>query len=89
MNIENTIIINYNSHLSPSKSFNARKDPLRRNLPRIQSIQHDCVSRVRERGAEFHQRRETIPIFVKGMPVPFTVDEIGTVEKEKRKRGLL
>ena len=88
MNIENTIIINYNSHL-PSYHSTRRKILLSRNLPRIQSIQHDCVSRVRERGAEFHQRRETIPIFVKGMPVPFTVDEIGTVEKEKRKRGLL
>lgn len=33
----------------------------------LNTTQHDCVSRVRERRAEFHQRRETIPIFVKGM----------------------
>lgn len=28
MNIENTIIINYNSRLSPFLSFNTKKDPL-------------------------------------------------------------
>lgn len=49
-----------------------RKILLSRSIHAAHLVDRARRSRVREGRAEFHQRRETIPIFVKGMPVLFS-----------------